>query len=133
MIKVFTDGGSRGNPGKSACAFLIIDKEEIITFDALYTGINTNNFAEYSGLLIASKYIKKNIEQSETIQIYMDSELVVNQITGKFKINNVELKKIKSQIDNNLIGHTYSIRHIERAKNSLADRLVNIVLNTIEN
>jgi len=133
MINIYTDGGSRGNPGPSACAFLIMDSEIILAFDAIYTGINTNNFAEYSGLLLASKYIKKNIKHNSEIQIYMDSELVVNQMTGKFKINNDELNKLKKLIDQNLVGVKYKISHIERSKNSHADKLVNIVLDSIEN
>lgn len=63
----------------------------------------------------------------------MDSELVVNQMTGKFKINNDELNKLKKLIDQNLVGVKYKISHIERSKNSHADKLVNIVLDSIEN
>jgi ribonuclease HI len=60
MIEVYTDGGSRGNPGKAACAFVIFQDGKLLHEEFSYIGITTNNQAEYGGLLLALKYLVSN-------------------------------------------------------------------------
>jgi ribonuclease HI len=128
MYKLFTDGGSRGNPGNSACAFLIFDENDrLITFNSLYIGIRTNNFAEYLGLIEGLKATKKlGINE---ISCFLDSELAVKQLNGQYKVSNEDIKKLIREIEELKTDFTkISFNHIPREENKFADKLVNIVL-----
>ena len=109
MVNIFTDGASRGNPGKSACSFLILDNNKEIATGSRYLGIATNNVAEYSAILDALIYCKNHdyLILGDKHHIVSDSKLVINQLTGEYKLNNSNLKKIydeiKSLIDPNII------------------------------
>jgi pterin-4a-carbinolamine dehydratase len=96
-VKVFADGGSRGNPGPSSSGFVILNMEDKILVDrGVYLGITTNNQAEYTALKLAlEECIKMNVRE---VQVYMDSMLVVNQMNGLFKIKNRELWPIHGAI-----------------------------------
>lgn len=132
MFNIYTDGGSRGNPGISACAYIIKNESnEIIDMNAIFLGINTNNFAEYNGLLFALKSLK--LKKVGAIKLHLDSELVVKQIKGEYKIKNEILLALKEEVDKYLKKYKYEIVHIKRADNHLADRLVNIALDCSNN
>jgi ribonuclease HI len=127
-INIFTDGGSRGNPGKAACAFVVFDqKENLLYSQSKYLGIATNNVAEYSGLLLALDWLLKNSSPEKQILIRMDSELLVRQLTGKYKVKDENLKKFYITAKDMLakIKGTVFIHHIPRVLNKEADRLVN--------
>ena len=128
-IKIFTDGGSRGNPGPSAIGVLILNEEGKELFRlGNQIGTATNNIAEYSAVLEALLWIKNNlIGHDLNLQFYLDSSLVVNQLNGKFKIRNQELKKIIVRIKNleKEISKKISYFHVAREKNKTADFLVN--------
>lgn len=126
LYKLFTDGGSRGNPGKSACAFAIYDKEDKLIFcEAKYLGIGTNNNAEYIALFEGLKYIYENLSDTNILEIFMDSELIVKQISGIYKIKDSNLKNIYMKLKVYLQKIDYKISHIPRSKNSYTDKLVN--------
>ena len=131
--KIFTDGASRGNPGPSASAFLIINNENKILFqDAFYVGITTNNNAEYIALL---KAIEKLIEM-DTLQanllFFSDSKLMVNQINGQYKINKDHIKEYVSKINEYKSKFLSSkFEYIPREQNRQADKLCNQVLDKI--
>ena len=127
---IYTDGGSRGNPGEAAIGIHITDnnnKEVIDIFKRI--GITTNNIAEYTAVLTAMEWIKEsiNINDYDLIEFNLDSSLAVNQLTGKFKIKDMDLKnivvKIKTIEDN--IPQKIIYNYIPREKNKIADRLVN--------
>lgn len=133
-INVFTDGGSRGNPGESALGVYIetIDKKEIYSVGKRI-GINTNNIAEYSAIAEALRWIKNNLDNLESLKMinfFMDSNLAVNQLNGLYKIKNsniriiyFEIKTIESEIKIPII-----YKHIPREQNKNADRQVNLAL-----
>lgn len=131
--KIFCDGGSRGNPGPSACAFLIYHNEKIVHQQGLYLGIGTNNQAEYQAVLEALKYLGTEPCALSTINFFLDSELVVKQLKGLYKIKDARLK-IKYLEIKSLLGTSYyalstvKFHHIVREKNFLADKLVNNTL-----
>lgn len=129
MIKIFTDGGSRGNPGKSACAFVVYEDDVEVHSESKYLGINTNNYAEYSGVLIALKYLVHSTQYLET-HFFLDSELVVKQLNGIYKIKNIELQKLAIEIKKTILEKklNVSFQNIPREKNKRADELVNIEL-----
>lgn len=129
-IEIYSDGGARGNPGPGACAFIIKSDGKIIAQDSKYLGSVTNNFAEYSGVLLALNYLLQTpIIQStnQPINFYMDSELVARQINGHYKVKNPALKKINEEVKE-LLGKTglkIVFKNIPRGKNKNADLLVN--------
>jgi ribonuclease HI len=133
LVKIFIDGGSRGNPGKSAIGYVIFDEQDIEIYRfGKEVGNQTNNFAEYSALLEVLKYLSdndQNYKRKERIVIYSDSWLVVNQVNGLYKVRSANIislfKEIRSLF---LMMRNISIEHIERENNKTADWIVNRVL-----
>lgn len=126
--KLFTDGGSRGNPGPAAIGGVLYDLEdkEIETFSQ-YLGEGTNNQAEYTALLIGLQLAQKN--RVEEIDCFLDSELVVKQLNKEYKVKDAELAKIFVKIWN--LSQTFkkiTFSHVRREFNKEADRLVNQAL-----
>jgi len=127
-IKVFTDGGARGNPGPAAVGIVILDeKDNLIIQSKKYIGITTNNVAEYSALIEALELLKE-IDAFRII-FYTDSSLVYNQIKGLWKIKSPDMKLLNEQAKKMLSSlPNYNIVHIPREKNKDADKLVNEAL-----
>ena len=129
MIKIFTDGGSRGNPGPAASAFVVFENNKILTKEGKFLGNATNNIAEYSALLLAVEWLNKN-KLTENIKFFLDSELIVKQLNKTYKIKNKNLKIIFLRI-NKLLNEGFegsSFIHVPRGQNKLADELVNKIL-----
>ena len=125
-IVIFSDGGSRGNPGPAACAFTVFDNKKLIYKDSKYLGIATNNTAEYSAVILALKWlISEGVARS--IDFNLDSELVVRQLTGVYKIKNKDIMKYVLEIKELQRINNLEIvwTHVPREKNKIADKLVN--------
>ena len=91
-VNIYTDGGSRGNPGPAAIAFVIqSDDGKIQNSYSQFIGIHTNNQAEYKALIKALQFI---LEEAEEITCYLDSELVVKQLNGTYSVRNAKLRKL---------------------------------------
>ena len=143
---VFCDGGARGNPGPAATGFLIKDnKANILVKKGNYIGEATNNVAEYKAVIKALEWLYQNqssislpvkirSRQPSIINFYLDSQLVVNQLNGKFKIKNSILQGlvIKAKGLENEINASIFYHHIPREKNTEADKLVNQALDIIK-
>ena len=135
-LKIFTDGGSRGNPGLSACAFVIYSNNKIIAQNGKKLGIATNNFAEYSAVVEAfvetKNIVKKNPSVYTKILVCSDSNLLVNQLSGLFKIKNAVIRDFifKIKILESEINLPIIYMHIPREKNSYADSIVNKTLDS---
>jgi len=130
---IYTDGASRGNPGPASYGFTILDKSgKSLYEEGKYIGVTTNNVAEYTAVLQALKYIKKQYKGKVLeIEFYADSRLVVEQLSGRYKVKSKRLKPIVEQIKILAIelgGALYS--HISRFKNFEADRLANLALDS---
>jgi len=123
---IHTDGGSRGNPGPAACAFVVEKEGETSYESSKYLGIATNNFAEYQGVLLAIDWLSEN---SSAI-FYLDSELVVKQLNGMYKVKNENIKenfqKIVLRIKSKKLKVVF--KNVPREKNKEADLLVNTEL-----
>lgn len=134
VVNVYCDGGSRGNPGKAASAFVVQKGKRVIFSDSKFLGKTTNNVAEYSAIAIALGWVSENKNQvGEEINFILDSELVVKQILGVYKVKNKKLKEIYLKIRKMLSEtklKTNFIR-VEREKNKLADYLVNEKLDSL--
>lgn len=127
-VKLYGDGGSRGNPGPSASGFVILDMNGKVLVDkGLYLGITTNNQAEYTALKLGLEEAKKMAVKE--VEVYMDSMLVVNQMKGIFKIKNRDLWPIHDAIKD-LVQQfkRVSFTHVPRELNKLADAAVNRAL-----
>jgi len=124
-VLIYSDGGSRGNPGPSAAAFVIVDANlEVVASGGEFIGITTNNQAEYQG-------VRLGLEEAvrlgyRNIEFRIDSMLVVNQLRGLYTIKNRELWPINERI-NALIVNFDKIKfvHVPREQNQMADALVN--------
>jgi len=141
MINIFCDGGSRGNPGNAACAFVAKDPTGIIIHKAgKFLGVATNNQAEYQAVIFALEWLSSvgadpcvRPQQYTDIHFHLDSILVVSQINGLFKIKNsglrnllFKIRQLESEIKGKII---YS--QIPREKNYEADLLVNQTLDNL--
>jgi ribonuclease HI/pterin-4a-carbinolamine dehydratase len=127
-VKVFADGGSRGNPGPSASGFVILDMEDTMLVDkGVYLGVTTNNQAEYTALKLAlEEALKMGVR---TAHVYLDSLLVVNQMKGIFKVRNRDLWPIHDAIKKLLPKfEEINFSHVPREFNKLADAAVNRAL-----
>ena len=128
-IIIHTDGGARGNPGPAACAFVADIGDKTIMKGSAYLGKATNNHAEYHGVLLATDWLNKNYKtyQENKVTYYLDSELVVRQLSGIYKVKDKNLNEIFLQIKDLLKNIDLKIfyKHIPREKNSVADSLVN--------
>ena len=130
-LKIYTDGGARGNPGPAGCGVVIIDENnKIVARYKKYLGEQTNNFAEYSAVILALAEVKKMpLCQGLEIEVLMDSELAVKQLNREYKVKNQELAKLFVKIYN--LQHSFkrvSFSHVPREMNRQADLLVNQVI-----
>jgi len=128
-VIVYSDGGSRGNPGPSASGFVVMNgQEEVLHQGGMYLGITTNNQAEYHGVRLG---LEKALEmRAKTVDFRMDSLLVVNQMNGVYQIKNRELWPIHERITE-LVARfdKVTFTHVRREFNQLADGMVNKILN----
>lgn len=130
--KLYTDGGSRGNPGDSACAFVICKMDDsVVEKSGYYMGMATNNQAEYYGM-------KKGLERArdlgiDRVTIFSDSQLVVNQMNGIYKVRNQELAPLNAELKD-LAASFLKIQfiYIPRELNKTADLEVNRILDEQE-
>jgi len=127
-LTIHVDGGARGNPGPAAIAAVVSDEQGEIIHEANETiGRATNNVAEYRALLLG---IDRGLLLGGTeLDLVGDSELIVKQVQGKYKVKDAGLKPLHAEVRAKLSGvESWSIRHVRREHNAEADRLVNEAL-----
>ena len=127
-IVAFSDGGARGNPGPSGYGVLIQDEAgRKVAALSEYLGHQTNNFAEYQGLIAALEYAIANGHKA--LKVISDSELLVRQIKGIYKVKNAVLQDLHGRAKE-LIAQLdwFSIGHVLRGHNEEADRLANAAM-----
>ncbi len=130
---IYSDGGSRGNPGPSASGFVIMSgQEEVLHQGGMYLGVTTNNQAEYHGVRLGLE--KAASMGLKTVDFRIDSLLVVNQLNGVYKIKNRDLWPINERI-RELVTHfdKVTFTHVRREFNQLADGMVNKILDAHAN
>lgn len=136
-ISIYTDGGSRGNPGESAFGVYIeSDSGREIKSIGRRIGVATNNIAEYSGIKEGLVWVlenKKEMPNLERVNFLMDSNLATQQLNGVYKIKNAGIRDIFFQIKTleSQIGLPIYYKHIPREQNKKADRLVNMALDNL--
>lgn len=125
-ITIRTDGGANPNPGRAGSAFTIEKNGKIICAHCEYSIFMTNNEAEYTALLMAVEYAKAHFEKA-LIEVISDSELLVKQMNGEYKIKSSKLIQIKSKIDELSKGMKMEFKWNGRDKNKIADGLVRFI------
>ena len=122
---LYTDGGSRGNPGPAGIgAVLLSASGDVVDELADFIGVATNNVAEYQALLAGLELaLDRDVER---LDVFLDSELVVRQISGRYQVKDATLKALHGQATY-LFGqfHEIDVQHVPRAQNAAADALVN--------
>ncbi len=122
---IYTDGGSRGNPGIAGIGVVAYDENEDTIFEiSQYLGRQTNNVAEYKAFVRALEVAYEN--GFSDVEVYMDSQLVVKQILGEYKVKNERMIPFY-QMASSLIElfDNFKITHVRREKNKRADKLAN--------
>lgn len=134
ILNIFTDGGSRGNPGPSAIGIYVADgKNKKIAGFGRAIGLVTNNAAEYKAVIAALDWVienKKAFSSQAKIYFFLDSKLAYSQIVGLFKIKNSDLRSLLFEVRDReaQIDQPIYYKHIPREQNTKADALVNQAL-----
>jgi ribonuclease HI len=125
---VHTDGAARGNPGPAAIGIVVEDESGHTVYESSRTlGVHTNNEAEYLAIIAALQYLRE--VRAKEADFYLDSELVVRQLNGRYKVKEPRLQSLHGQATmllNAVPMHT--IQHVPRAQNARADALANEAL-----
>jgi ribonuclease HI len=135
-LLLHTDGGARGNPGLAGAGAVVYDASgKTINETSKYLGEKTNNFAEYSGVILGLEMIAKHFGKAQCknfeIIVRMDSELICKQLNGEYQIKEETLFPLYIKVHNLLVS-TFSdvtFEHVPRAENAHADRLANEAMN----
>jgi probable phosphoglycerate mutase len=127
-VKLFTDGGARGNPGPAAYGYVLEAADgSVLAAEGKRIGVATNNVAEYTALI---EGLRKAIELSlQVVEVVSDSQLMVKQMTGEYKVKNEALQELWAEAGR-LARSIPSVRYtwVRRDQNELADRLLNEAL-----
>ena len=128
-VFLYADGGSRGNPGPAGIGAVILDaKKKKVKEIFKYIGEQTNNNAEYNALIMGLEEVR--VLGGDEVIVNLDSELVVKQINGEYRVKNADIKPLFEKAIEALKNFkSFEIRHIDRSKNKEADKLVNKAIN----
>lgn len=130
MLEIFCDGGSRGNPGPAAYGYVVFQNGQVLQKKGGYIGIATNNFAEYTAIVEALIWLKRN-HKSEDLKFFLDSQLAASQLCGLYKVKDSTIREFVFKIrelESEFKSVAYT--HIPREKNKLADQMVNLALDS---
>ena len=126
---ITADGGSRGNPGKAAYGAVVYENDKIVKEIGVAIGVASNNVAEYQGLIAGLKAANE-IDPAATILVKMDSKLVVEQMSGRWKVKHPNMKELAKQAFATHDPKLVSYQWIPREENSHADSILNDVLDS---
>lgn len=124
--ELYVDGASRNNPGPAGAGLYLVRDGVSVEERGIYLGVKTNNQAEYLALLLGAYYAEQHMKEGDSLVIKADSELMVRQISGVYRVKNPELARIYASIRRLLQELHYTIQHIPREQNKIADKLANM-------
>lgn len=125
-LEVYTDGAARGNPGHAAYAYLLVENGAVVLERSGYAGVATNNTAEYLAVIHALDAAAERTDRD--VSVYSDSELVVRQMNGEYRVNKEHLKKLKAEVlDRTRLFRSVNFISVRRTNpfTARADRLCN--------
>lgn len=123
--ELFIDGASKNNPGPAGSGFVLMKNKEIMCQQGFYLGKKTNNQAEYYALVLGVFFAKKYVDKTELLIIVSDSQLLVRQMNGIYRVKDHHLAQLKNLAIDWLQGHRYKVNHVLREYNTLADEMAN--------
>jgi ribonuclease HI len=123
--QLFIDGASKNNPGPAGSGFVIMKNKEVFCRQGFYLGKRTNNQAEYYALVLGIFFVKKYMKKDEHLTIVSDSQLLVRQMNGIYKVKDAYLAQLKNLSVAWLSGYRYKVTHVLREFNTLADEMAN--------
>jgi ribonuclease HI len=123
--QLFVDGAARNNPGPAGAGICLCKNGVECTCDGYFLGTATNNEAEYQALVLGLILAQRQLIDGDKLEIFSDSELLVKQILGMYKVKKPELRAWHERAKKLLLSFSYSIRHVVREKNMRADELAN--------
>jgi len=128
VMVAYIDGGARGNPGPAGYGVYVQDENgRCIAELSEFLGVKTNNFAEYSGLLAALRFAIDH--DFEDVRVISDSELLVKQMKGQYKVNSPDLRPLYDEAKRMVSKlNTFRVQHVLRSQNKEADRLANLAM-----
>ncbi len=135
-IVIYTDGAARGNPGESASGYAVYDSGgRLIHKEAVYNGINTNNYAEYNAIIGALVWCKRNMGGRDVnIRLFSDSQLVVRQLNGEYRVRSERMRVMNTEVlELSKYFDSVSFGNLPRGDKMIAsvDRDLNILLDSI--
>lgn len=130
--QLYIDGASRNNPGKSGVGVVIYKDKDLYEKYGFYIGIKTNNQAEYYALLVGLFLIKQVMKPADMVTIISDSQLLIRQFKGEYRVKHPELKPLHALAQTLLVGIHYRVRHVMREENSEADEMANFGIDTMK-
>lgn len=123
--ELYVDGASRGNPGPSGAGVHLLFQKKTVLKKGFFLGECTNNEAEYLALFIGLYLLKLQRNDSESVRIVSDSQLLIRQMQGIYKVKKEELKVLHEAIKKELEGISCVFQHVERENNTIADAMAN--------
>jgi ribonuclease HI len=130
LNRLYSDGACRGNPGVGGAGAVITDAQGSVLWEGKeYLGHCTNNIAEYKALILGLR--RALAEGYKNLEVYLDSELLANQINGSYRVKNENLKVLMNEVRGLLTSFdAIEVKHVLRSSNSHADRLANLAIDT---
>jgi ribonuclease HI len=125
-FKLFVDGASRNNPGLAGVGVYLIKDDVSVEKQGFYVGVKTNNQAEYLALLLGLLLLQRHVGPDDMVLIISDSELMVKQLKGEYRVKNQDLRQLFVIAKTLLSKLHYNIAHAPREENSIADSLANL-------
>lgn len=123
--ELYVDGAARNNPGPAGAGFYLLKEGVPVEQQGMYLGKKTNNQAEYLALLLGIYYAQQHMGPDDSLTIKADSQLLVRQIQGQYRVKNPELARMHSVISGMLKALNFTIEHVRREHNKVADKLAN--------
>lgn len=136
-LVIYTDGAARGNPGESASGYIIYENANVLHKHSQYNGKATNNYAEYTGIILALKWGADNVPNPGelTIEVYCDNELVVRQLNNEYKLKSSSLKPLNREVHDLEVKFKIVVfRNVPREDPSISavDKALNVLLDERE-
>lgn len=122
---LFVDGAARNNPGPAGAGIYVTKGGEPVIKQGFFLGNKTNNQAEYMALILGICQVVGHMAPHDTLKIFSDSELLIRQIKGIYAVKNKELRILHERVKTLLSPLSYSVQHVLRERNAIADALAN--------
>ncbi|GAI90099.1 unnamed protein product [marine sediment metagenome] len=123
---LFIDGASRNNPGPAGAGFYVLKDSEVFAQEGYFLGSKTNNQAEYLALIVGLAFVQKHIDSKDTLRVVSDSQLVVRQLLGEYRVKNLALKPLFLLAHDMIKKNNAHVMHVLRTENTHADEMANV-------